>query len=85
MSGYWSNNPEKYDEVERNAVVRWLVGVIAGMDPIGYIEVDDVHTLPVMVEALQVGQPEVFRAIINKVPLLMIHDAEMEHFEAMAP
>ncbi len=78
MSGYWNNNPEKYEEVERNAATRWLAGV--------YSDVwNDEVTVPNLVEALQAERPVVFRAIMDAVPAEMVADATNEHFESMAP
>ena len=83
MSGYWSNNPEKYEEVERNAAVLWLAGV--HNDVWGNEVFDDVVAVPNLVEALQAEQPAVFRAIMDHVPVEMVRDQENAHFESMVP
>ncbi len=83
MSGYWSNNPEKYEEVERNAATRWLAGVYS--DVWNDEAFDDEVTVPNLLEALQAERPAVFRAIMDAVPVQMVEDAVNEHLEWCAP
>lgn len=79
MSRFWNNHPEEYDELMRNAAVRWLTGVymVTFNDEANVI--DDATTLPHLVEALQGDAPTVFQAIMDAGAYKLID--ESEYFE----
>lgn len=89
-ASYWEFNlarvPEKepvkteeYDELLRNAAVRWLTGVYLVTFNDEADVVDDETTLPHLVEALQGDAPKVFQAIMDEGAYKLVN--ESEYFE----